>query len=73
MLIDIGFYLLFIILYYMVVIFGFWVADKLNYPLLRIAMATTMILITVFPIVIVLFFGYMIPDLSSMILIPPAV
>lgn len=65
---DIGFYLVFIIVYYMVVVFGFWVADKLDHQSLRLIMAATMVLIAFSPAIFMIFFGVTLPDLSLLLL-----
>ena len=63
------FHLLFIIFYYLIVIFGFWVADKLQHQTLRITAAITMVIIALLP---ALLLGLLAPDLSTMFtVIPP--
>ena len=57
------FYPIFLIFYYLIVIFGFWVADKLNHQSLRITAAVTMVIIALLPALVI---GLVMPDLSAM-------
>lgn len=56
----------FIILYYLTVIFGFWVANRLDYKSLRIITAITMVLVAVLPM---LFLGLVL-DINPILALP---